>query len=31
MGLSVFVLGILIMLLCTYLSVTHLLRKKIEY
>ena len=31
MGLSVFVLGILIMLLCTYLSVAHLLRKKIEY
>lgn len=31
MGLSVFVLGIFIMLLCTYLSVTHLLRKKIEY
>ena len=31
MGLSLLVLGILIMLLCTYLSVTHLLRKKIEY
>ena len=31
MGLSVFVLGILIMLLCTYLSVTHLLKQKIEY